>query len=73
MCIRLHNAGKWTFDRLTEDVDFDKRKIIFSDETHFDLGGYVNKQNCRISVTENSHAYIEKLTHPKPVSVCLRK
>ena len=37
-------------------------KIIFSDEAHFDLGGYVNKQNCRIQGTENPHAYIEKLT-----------
>ena len=25
-----------------------KKKIIFSDEAHFDLGGYVNYQNCRI-------------------------
>ena len=27
---------------------FWQKKIIFSDETHFDLGGYVNNQNCRI-------------------------
>ena len=40
------------------------KKIIFSDEAHFDLGGYVNKQNCRICGTENQHAYIEKPTHP---------
>ena len=37
-------------------------KIIFSDEAHFDLGGYVNKQNCGIWGTENPHAYIEKTT-----------
>ena len=24
------------------------KKIIFSDEAHIDLGGYVFKQNCRI-------------------------
>ena len=56
-------------DRLTEDADFGK-KIILSDEAHFDLGGYVNKQNCRIWhlgiwATENPHAYTEKPTHPK--------
>ena len=44
--------------------------IIFSNEAHFDLGGYVNKQNCRIWSTENPHAYIEKPTHPK-TSHCL--
>ena len=37
-----------------------EKKVIFSDEAHFDLDGYVNKQDCRIWGTENSHAYIEK-------------
>ena len=45
------------------------KKIMFSDEAHFDLGGYVNKQNCRIWGTKNPHAYIEKSTHPKRVTV----
>ena len=45
------------------------KKIIFSDEAQFDLDGYVNKQNCRIWGTENLHAYIEKPTHPKRVTV----
>ena len=41
-------------------IDFQKqKKITLSDEAHFDLVGYVNKQNCRISGTE----YIENLTH----------
>ena len=44
LCIRF---AKWASDRLTEE-----KKIIFSDEAHFDLGGYVNKQNCRIWGTE---------------------
>ena len=60
--------AKWACDRLTENVDFGK-KIIFSDKAHFDLGGYVNKQNCRIWGTENPHAYIEKPTDPKRVTV----
>ena len=45
------------------------KKIIFSDEAHFDLGGYVNKQYCRIWSTENPHAFIEKSTHPKRITV----
>ena len=49
-----------------------KKKIIFSDEVHFDLGGHVNKENCHIWGTENPHAYIEKLTHPKQVTVWCR-
>ena len=36
-----------------------KKKIIFSNEAHFDLGGYVYKQNSRIWGTENPHTYIE--------------
>ena len=60
--------GNIETDRLTEDADFGQ-KIIFSDEAHFDLGGYVNKQNCRIWGTENLHSYIEKPTHPKRVTV----
>ena len=46
-----------------------KKKIIFSDEAPFNLGRYVNKQNCRIWGTENPHAYIEKPTHAKGVTV----
>ena len=44
-------------------------EIIFSDEAYFDLGWYVNEQNCRIWGTENPQAYIEKPTHPKQVAV----
>ena len=29
--------AKWACDRLTEDADFGKNKIIFSDEAYFDL------------------------------------
>ena len=64
--------AKWACDRLTEDADFGKKKIIFSDEAHFDLGGYVNKQNCCILDTQNPHAYIEKPTHLKRDTVWCR-
>ena len=45
----------------TEDADFGKKKIIFSDEAHFDLGGYGNKQNCRIWGTESQRTQNESL------------
>ena len=35
--------AKWACDRLTEEAYFGKKKIVFSDEAHFDFGGYVNK------------------------------
>ena len=46
-----------------------KKKIVFSEEAHFGLGGYVNKQNCCIWGTEIPHAYIEKPMLPKRVTV----
>ena len=45
------------------------KNIIFSDEAHFDPGGYVNKQNFHIWGTEHPNAYIEKRTLPKRVTV----
>ena len=41
---------------------------IFPDKAHF-VFWYVNNQFCCICGTENPHAYIEKPTHPKEVSV----
>ncbi|GBP04842.1 hypothetical protein EVAR_73936_1 [Eumeta japonica] len=46
--------AEWACDRVTEDF----ATKIFS-----------NKQSCRIWDTENLHAYIEKPTHPKRVTV----
>ena len=48
---------------ILRQIDLEKmpilaKKIIFSYEAYFDLGGYMNKQNCRIWDTENPHAYI---------------
>lgn len=58
----------WALNKLNDDPDF-ARKIIFSDEAHFHLGGYVNKQNCRIWGTENPHAVVNKPMHPDRVTV----
>ena len=61
----MNNAGKYCDITLKTIIE----KIIFTDETHFDLGGYVNRQNCRIWGTENPHANIEKPTRPKRLTV----
>ena len=39
------------------------KKIIFSYEVHFDLGGYANKQNCRIWDTVNPYPYAYAYIH----------
>ncbi|GFS51308.1 hypothetical protein TNCV_3533571 [Trichonephila clavipes] len=38
---------EWAPNEIAIVPDFHKR-ILFSDEAHFWLNGYVNKQNCRI-------------------------
>ena len=45
------------------------RKNIMSDETHFHLGGYVNKQNCRIWGSKNPKMIIERPFYPQRVTV----
>ncbi|GFW51322.1 DUF4817 domain-containing protein [Trichonephila clavipes] len=48
-------------------VDFNKR-ILFSDEAHFWLNGYVNKQNCRIWSEANPQVYVETPLHPEKLT-----
>lgn len=54
--------AEWALNQLNDDPNF-ARKIIFSDKAHFYLGGYVNKQNCRIWATENPHVAVTKPIH----------
>ncbi|GFV46583.1 uncharacterized protein TNCV_3931 [Trichonephila clavipes] len=49
-------------------VDFHKR-ILFNDEVHFWLNGYVNKQNCRIWSEANPQVYVETPLHPETLTV----
>ncbi|GFU56188.1 hypothetical protein TNCV_712471 [Trichonephila clavipes] len=48
--------------------DFHKR-ILFSDEAHFWLNGYVNKQNCRIWSEAYPQVYVETPLHPEKLTV----
>ncbi|GFW92605.1 uncharacterized protein TNCV_519221 [Trichonephila clavipes] len=47
--------------------DFHKR-ILFSDEAHFWLKGYVNKQNGRIWREANPQVYVETPLHPEKLA-----
>ncbi|GFT62283.1 DUF4817 domain-containing protein [Trichonephila clavipes] len=49
--------------------DFHKQRILFSDEAHFWLNGYVNKQNCRIWSEANPQMYVETPLHPEKLTV----
>lgn len=44
-------------------------KILWTDEAHFHLTGYVNTQNCRIWATENPRATNPVPLHPAKVTV----
>lgn len=44
------------------------QKIIFSNEAHFHLSGFVNKQNCRIWDAKNPGKIFEKPLHPWKVT-----
>ncbi|GFV73652.1 hypothetical protein TNCV_3200271 [Trichonephila clavipes] len=50
--------------------DFHKR-LLFSDEAHFWLNGYVNKQNCRIWSEANPQVYVETPLHPEKLTGAL--
>uniref|UniRef100_A0A6P7GRD7 Uncharacterized protein LOC114341227 n=1 Tax=Diabrotica virgifera virgifera TaxID=50390 RepID=A0A6P7GRD7_DIAVI len=43
--------------------------IIFSDEAHFHLNGYVNKHNARYWCPENPHELHQKQLHSRKVTV----
>ncbi|GFX55503.1 uncharacterized protein TNCV_267911 [Trichonephila clavipes] len=43
--------------------------IVKSDEAHFWLNGYVNKQNCRIWREANPQVYVETPLHPEKLTV----
>ena len=43
--------------------------LIMSDEAHFHISGYVNKQNCRFWCDENPRIIHEQSLHPQKVTV----
>ncbi|GFX50112.1 uncharacterized protein TNCV_772751 [Trichonephila clavipes] len=59
---------EWAQNKIAVVPDFHKR-ILFSDEAHFWLNGYVNKQNCRIWSEANPQVYVETSLHPEKLTV----
>ncbi|GFV25190.1 putative DD41D transposase [Trichonephila clavipes] len=59
---------KWAQNEIAVVPDFHKR-ILFSDDAHFRLNGYVNKQNCRIWSESNPQVYVETPLHPEKLTV----
>lgn len=55
--------------QLIDEEGFDLNKIIFSDEAHFYLDGYVNRQNYRIWGSQKPEITITKPLHPIKVTV----
>ncbi|GFT67802.1 hypothetical protein TNCV_271901 [Trichonephila clavipes] len=60
---------EWAQNEIAVVPDFHKR-ILFSDEAHFWLNGYVDKQNCRIWSEANPQVYVEAPLHPEKLTVC---
>ncbi|GFX50526.1 hypothetical protein TNCV_614551 [Trichonephila clavipes] len=59
---------EWAQNEIAVVPDFHKR-ILFSDEAHFWLNGYINKQNCRIWSEANPQVYVETPLHPEKLTV----
>ncbi|GFS78802.1 hypothetical protein TNCV_3149321 [Trichonephila clavipes] len=59
---------EWAQNEIAVVPDFHKR-ILFRDEAHFWLNGYVNKQNCRIWSEANPQVYVETPLHPEKLIV----
>ncbi|GFU20473.1 DUF4817 domain-containing protein [Trichonephila clavipes] len=59
---------EWAQNEIAVVPDIHKR-ILFSDEAHFWLNGYVKKQNCRIWSEANPQVYVETPLHPEKLTV----
>ncbi|CAB3225130.1 unnamed protein product [Arctia plantaginis] len=66
-CISREFAD-YALEMMEADDDF-HRKIIFSDEAHFWLNGFVNKQNCRYWSESNPRVVHESPLHPQKTTV----
>ena len=66
--LKRRKFSNWSLAKLEENEEF-HRKIIFSDEAHFWLNGFVNKQNMCYWSAKNQNVLHETPLHPQKVSV----
>ncbi|GFU67880.1 uncharacterized protein TNCV_2842111 [Trichonephila clavipes] len=64
----LKKFVEWAQNEIVVVPNFHKR-ILFSDEAHFWLNGYDNKQNCHIWREINPQVYVETPLHPEKLTV----
>ena len=58
-----------TITEIFESGEIDENKNVFSDDTHFWLNGFVNKQNYRFWGTENPNISISTSLHPEKITL----
>ncbi|GFV80452.1 hypothetical protein TNCV_2149861 [Trichonephila clavipes] len=59
---------EWAQNEMAVVPDFHKR-ILFSDEAHFWLNGYVNKKNYHFWSEANPQVYVETMLHPEKLTI----
>ncbi|GFY12478.1 putative DD41D transposase [Trichonephila clavipes] len=59
---------EWAQNEIAVISDFHKQ-ILFSDEAHFWLNGYANKQNCHIWSEANPQVFVETPLHQEKLTV----
>ncbi|GFY05079.1 hypothetical protein TNCV_562111 [Trichonephila clavipes] len=66
----IHVSMAWKLDEWNESqVSSSPLDLDGSDEVHFWLNGYVNKQNCHIWSEANPQVYVETPLHPEKLTV----
>ncbi|KZC13929.1 Histone-lysine N-methyltransferase SETMAR [Dufourea novaeangliae] len=66
--LKRRNFSDFVLQKFEENPEF-HQKIIFSDEAHFWLNGFVNKQNMRYWTATNPHVLHETPLHPQTKNV----
>lgn len=66
-----HDQRKWFCEQMQSVFNDNDNVILFtSDEAHFHVNGFVNKQNFRYGAGENSKELYEKPLHTALVLPC---